>query len=283
MATVIKGGFRNPAAPQPAIEGNACNIDQTGFLQGVAGPVGPKGDPGGPKGDKGVPGDVGPQGPEGDPGRDLIINFSGQYADRDLYNNQPIHTTFYAEDQEALYIRIQGGWGGPVPFADGPPGPAGPPGPEGPVGPRGFQGPIGPQGEPSIIPGPTGPKGDQGIQGVVGPNYENVIRNTSVSGAYSLNFAGNNYYNLTLSGNTSFTFTGASLNTRTYQVYVNVKQASNASYTVSWPAGVLTANGVQYVQSAVPNARDLYVLHTYDGGVTYTLAQITRNLRVVGS
>lgn len=278
MATVIKGGFRNPAAPAPNIEGTVCNIDQTGFLQGIPGPVGPKGDPGGPKGDRGEVGPVGPKGDEGDPGRDLVINFSGLYQDRQLYDNQPIHTTFYAEDHEALYIRIQGGWGGPVPFADGPPGPAGPPGPEGPPGPRGFQGPIGPQGEPSIVPGPIGPKGDQGIQGVVGPNYENVVNIVGATGAVNIDLGGNNYYNITLAGNVTFTFSGATLLTRTYVAIVAIKQHPTVAYTVTWPSTVRTPNNVDYLQSTAPNAEDLYVCHTSAGNNAVKILQTARNL-----
>lgn len=88
------------------------------------------------------------------------------------------------------------------------------------------------------------------------------------SGTRAINLATGNVVRARLTGNTTFTFTGATASTAcSFGLYVI--QDSTGSRTVGWPPSVRWAGGTAPTISTSANAVDIFVFETIDGGTTW--------------
>lgn len=265
--TVVNAGLlpNGPTGPQGATgsKGDPGPQGPIGIqgIQGNPGPVGPIGQQGFP-GVQGIKGDPGAQGPVGSTGvgiANVAISNTGTVSFT-LTTNAVINA-------------------GTIP--PGPTGPQGPVGSQGPVGASGPQGPVGatgPQGS-TGAQGPTGSTGATGATGATGPQgptFETVVPISGATGSVTLDMGSNNFFNVTLTGNTTFVLSNTTLTTRTYSAVIAVKQGSGG-FTVSWPSTCITPNNATVTQSTTTGAVDLYTVLTYNGGVSYLLSPIGQN------
>lgn len=96
---------------------------------------------------------------------------------------------------------------------------------------------------------------------------ETVVTNATATGATTLNLANGNVFNLTLTGNVTFTFSGATSGKAcAFSVYI--KQDGTGSRTVTWPT-VKWAGGVAPTLTTTANAIDVLVFESLDGGTTW--------------
>lgn len=88
------------------------------------------------------------------------------------------------------------------------------------------------------------------------------------TGATTLNLANGNVFSLTMTGNVTFTFSGATAATAcSFGVYL--KQDATGSRTVTWPASVKWAGATAPTLSTAANALDILVFESIDGGTTW--------------
>jgi len=93
---------------------------------------------------------------------------------------------------------------------------------------------------------------------------------TALSGTTpSVSFTGGDVYTITLSGNTTFTFSSAPPSGQAANVTVIVTQAAAANYSVTWPGTVKWHSGVSHSMSGNFSSVDIVSFTTTDGGATY--------------
>lgn len=101
-----------------------------------------------------------------------------------------------------------------------------------------------------------------------GGGAEAVVTNATATGATTLNLANGNVFNLTLTGNVTFTFSGATNGTAcAFSIYI--KQDATGSRTVTWPASAKWAGGSAPTLSTTANALDIVVFESLNGGTTW--------------
>lgn len=87
------------------------------------------------------------------------------------------------------------------------------------------------------------------------------------SGTRAINLASGNVVRARLTGNTTFTFTGATASTAcSFGLYVI--QDGTGNHTVTWPGSVRWSGGAPTL-STNANAVDILVFETIDGGTTW--------------
>lgn len=87
------------------------------------------------------------------------------------------------------------------------------------------------------------------------------------SGTRAINLANGNVVRARLTGNTTFTFTGATASTAcSFGLYII--QDGTGSRTVTWPASVRWSGGAPTLSTGA-NAVDILVFETIDGGTTW--------------
>lgn len=111
-----------------------------------------------------------------------------------------------------------------------------------------------------------------GLQGkaalTTGGGIETLNALGSGSGTRSINLASGNVVSATLSGNTTFTFTGATAGTAcSFGLYLT--QDGTGGRTVTWPLSVKWAGGTAPTLSTAANNVDILVFETIDGGTTW--------------
>lgn len=84
----------------------------------------------------------------------------------------------------------------------------------------------------------------------------------------TLNLANGNVFNLTLVGNTTLAFTGAT-NGKACSFTLYLKQDGTGNRTVTWPASRRWAGGTAPVLSTAANAVDIVVFESIDGGANW--------------
>jgi len=90
----------------------------------------------------------------------------------------------------------------------------------------------------------------------------------SGSGTRAINLTAGNVVSATLSGNTTFTFTGATAGTAcSFGLYLT--QDATGSRTVTWPVSVRWAGGTAPTISTAANAVDILVFESINGGTTW--------------
>jgi hypothetical protein len=97
---------------------------------------------------------------------------------------------------------------------------------------------------------------------------ESVVTNGAASGAVTLNLANGNVFNLTLTGNVTFTFTGATSGKAcSFGLYLT--QDSTGARTATWPGSVKWPDATAPVLSPGANATDMLVFESINGGTTW--------------
>lgn len=103
---------------------------------------------------------------------------------------------------------------------------------------------------------------------VTGGGLETVSTNATATGAVQLDLANGNVFNLTLTGNVTFTFTGAT-NGRACSFAIYLKQDATGNRTVSWPGSAKWAGGTPPTLSTAANAVDIVVFETLNNGTAW--------------
>jgi hypothetical protein len=108
-----------------------------------------------------------------------------------------------------------------------------------------------------------------GLALAVGGGVETVYTNATASGFVTLSLANGNAFNLTLVGNTTFTFSGATSGSAcSFGVYLT--QDGTGSRTVAWPGSVMWADGGTVpVLSTAAGAIDVLVFESLNGGTSW--------------
>ena len=84
----------------------------------------------------------------------------------------------------------------------------------------------------------------------------------------TINLANGNVFTVTLGGNVTFTFSGATASTAcSFGLYIT--QDATGSRAATWPASVKWAGGIAPTLSTTANALDMLVFETINGGNTW--------------
>lgn len=103
---------------------------------------------------------------------------------------------------------------------------------------------------------------------------EFISANATTTGATTLDLSSSNFFNLTLTGNTTFTFSNppSGASGRMFSFTIVAKQDATGGRTISWPAGSKYAGGVVPPATTTANAVDIWSGMTYDGGTSYIIS-----------
>ena len=101
---------------------------------------------------------------------------------------------------------------------------------------------------------------------------ESEVSNTAVTGTYTLNCVASNFWDLTLTGNTTISPTGVPPSTRMWAGTIVAKQDATGGRTITWPAGSKYPGGVVPPATTTANAIDIWSLMTYDGGTSWIVS-----------
>lgn len=185
----------------------------------------------GPKGDKGDQGGVGPQGVQGPQGPAGPTGPKG-----DTGNTGP----------------------------QGPKGDTGDTGPQGPKGDTGNTGPQGPKGD----TGDTGPKGDTGPVGNSLARKRATLTSTAGSAVIDLS-TGDEVYVITLTENTTITFTNLPASGYIAELRVRVTQHASAAKTCAFSGTSIKTPGAAWsVSSVLSSVEDVGVIVDSAGNLT---------------
>lgn len=169
----------------------------------------------------------------------------------------------------------------------------------GPTGPQGTVGSLGATG----ATGPTGSTGNAGATGATGPGAtgatavvagviqltgdlggtsasptvpnmaratlggQEVVSTANASGATTINLANGNVFNITLTANSTFTFSGATAG-RACSFALYLRQNGTGGFTTTWPASVRWSGGAPTLTTTA-SALDILVFESIDGGTTW--------------
>jgi hypothetical protein len=101
---------------------------------------------------------------------------------------------------------------------------------------------------------------------------ESEVSNTAVTGTYTLSCVASNFWDLTLTGNTTISPTGVPPATRMWAGTIVAKQDATGGRTITWPAGSKYPGGVAPPATTTANAIDVWSLMTYDGGTSWIVS-----------
>jgi hypothetical protein len=101
---------------------------------------------------------------------------------------------------------------------------------------------------------------------------ESEVSNTAVTGTYTLDCVASNFWDLTLTGNTTISPTGVPPATRMWAGTIVAKQDATGGRTITWPAGSKYPGGVVPPATTTSNALDIWSLMTYDGGTSWIVS-----------
>lgn len=94
-----------------------------------------------------------------------------------------------------------------------------------------------------------------------------TLSTINATGATTLNLANGNIFNVTLTGNVTFTFAGATAGKAcSFSLYK--KQDNTGGRTVAWPSSVKWSGGAP-VLTTTANSVDILVFESLDGGSTW--------------
>lgn len=97
---------------------------------------------------------------------------------------------------------------------------------------------------------------------------EVLVTNAAATGAVTIDITTGAVFAHTLTGNVTYTFTGSSTGAQ-YSFELWVTQDSTGGRSITWPAGVVWAQGDLPVMSTQPGALDVLGFETIDGGTTW--------------
>jgi hypothetical protein len=102
--------------------------------------------------------------------------------------------------------------------------------------------------------------------------YSEFVSNTTVSGAATtLDLSTSNFFNLTMSSSTTFTFTNAPTG-KVVSFVIVAAQDGTGGRTITWPSGTRFAGGVSPPQTTTANAIDIWNVLTYNAGSTWIVS-----------
>lgn len=101
----------------------------------------------------------------------------------------------------------------------------------------------------------------------VGGGQETIVTTNSTA-TTTLNLANGNVFNITLVGNTTLAFSGAT-NGKACAVSVYLTQDAGGTNVVTFPASVKWAGGTEPTLTLTGNATDILVFETLNGGTTW--------------
>jgi hypothetical protein len=107
-----------------------------------------------------------------------------------------------------------------------------------------------------------------GYAALVNSGGQETVSTLNATGSTALNITNGNVFNVTLTGNATFTFAGAT-NSKACSFALYLKQNATGSHTVAWPASVKWAGNTAPTLTAAANAIDVLVFETIDGGTTW--------------
>ena len=94
-----------------------------------------------------------------------------------------------------------------------------------------------------------------------------MVSTANATGATTLNLANGNVFNITLTGNATFTFSGATSGQAcSFSLYL--RQNATGGRTVTWPGSVRWSGGAPTLTTSA-NAVDILVFESLDGGTTW--------------
>jgi hypothetical protein len=100
-------------------------------------------------------------------------------------------------------------------------------------------------------------------------SYDEYINaNTASTGATTLDLSSGNFFNLTLTGNVTFTYSNVPVG-RMVAFTIVAKQDATGGRTITWPSGTKWPGGVAPPATTSANAIDIWSVMTYDGGTSY--------------
>ena len=100
-----------------------------------------------------------------------------------------------------------------------------------------------------------------------GGGQETVFTDTTTTGATTLNLASGNVFAMTLTGNATFTFSGA-VTGKACSLSLYLTQDATGSRTVTWPSGIKWSGGIPVI-STIASRTDILVFETLNGGTTW--------------
>ncbi len=101
---------------------------------------------------------------------------------------------------------------------------------------------------------------------------EDKTTNATTTGAVTLDLSTTNVFDLTLTGNTTFTFSNPPASTKVFSFSIIAKQDATGGRTITWPASKKFAGGVAPPATTTANAIDVWSVMTYDGGTSYIIS-----------
>ena len=105
---------------------------------------------------------------------------------------------------------------------------------------------------------------------------EFVTTNAASTGATTLDLSSSNFFNLTLTGNVTFTFSNPPSG-RAFNFTVVAKQDATGGRTITYPAASKYAGAVTPPATTTANAVDIWSVMTYDAGSTYIVSLAVKN------
>lgn len=109
-----------------------------------------------------------------------------------------------------------------------------------------------------------------------GGGVETLSTNNTASGTVTLNLANGNVFNVTLTGNVTFVFSGASAGACSFGLYLH--QDGTGGRTITWPSSVKWANGgIVPTASTGASQVDVYVFETFNSGTSWYGSQVGAN------
>lgn len=100
-----------------------------------------------------------------------------------------------------------------------------------------------------------------------GGGQESVVTNAAASGATTLNLANGNVFDVTLTGNVTFAFSGATAG-RACAFTLYKRQDTTGNRTTTWPGSVRWSGGAPSLTAAASSI-DILVFESIDGGATW--------------
>ena len=100
--------------------------------------------------------------------------------------------------------------------------------------------------------------------------------NSSSTGAVTLDLSTSNMFNLSMTGNTTFTFSNAPSG-RAFAFTIIATQDATGGRTITWPAGSKYAGAVSPPATTTANAVDIWSVLTYNGGTTWIVSLAVKN------
>jgi len=101
-------------------------------------------------------------------------------------------------------------------------------------------------------------------------DYKEVVAtNAPATGTVSLDLNDGNIHEVTLTGNTTFTFDNPVASGKASNLTITLSQDSHGSHTTTWPSSVKWAGGTAPTLTTTANAVNVLTFYTMDNGITW--------------